>query len=187
MKKFIQIVGILTITIVSLFACKKDEATKTKEERFSVAINVAAGDASEAAIVIGTKAELKAAMAQKEGPIYLKKVAKRNNVFIPIVGEGTGPVGPVDPTSLCRDEINAYVSAHMASWQQTANQTCRNVMVCLTCPNAGGGLYIMYVIKPTNPKCFIATAFETQFNLAVFDFGDGDLEGEAVAAHIKNN
>lgn len=185
MKKFIQITGILTITAISFFACKKEtaEQEQQKEEQFSVAMKVATEKSTENAIVIGTKAELKAALAEKEGAVYLKKVAKANNLFIPIVGEGTGPVNPILP---CEDEITAYVNAHKAEWQQQANQTCTNVMVCVTCPNAGGGLFVMYIIKPTSPRCAIALPFEEQFKLAAFNFGNNQWESEAVAAFIKN-
>ncbi|TKC10450.1 hypothetical protein FA048_09705 [Pedobacter polaris] len=182
MKKFIQIIGLLSIALVTLFACKKNEVEVKKEDRFSVGLQAATARGSENAILIGTKAELKAALTAKEGPVYLKKVATANNVFIPIKGEGPGPLNPSEP---CWDEIEAYVSAHLAEWQLAANQTCSNVTVCLTCPNAGGGLYVMYVIKPTSPKCNLLEAFEAQFSLAAFDFGNDQLESEAVAAHIK--
>jgi len=184
MKKFIQITSILTIVLVTLFSCKKEEVEQKKEEQFSIAMKVVNGKSTENAIVIGNKEELKAALTGKEGPIYFKKAAKANNVFIPIVGEGTGPVNPSLP---CQDEINAYYSEHIAEWQQAANQSCTTFMICLTCPNANGGLYVTYVIKPNSPRCTIATSFEAQFNLAAFDFGDDQLDSEAVAAHIKNN
>jgi hypothetical protein len=183
MKNFIKIVGIATITVVSLFACKKETADQNKEEQFSAALTVVTGKSTESGIVIGTNAELKRALSHKEGPIYLRKVAKANNVFIPIVGEGPGPLNPSLP---CWDEIEAYASEHQAEWQQAANASCRTIMICLTCPNAGGNLYVTYIIKPNSPRCTIATAFEAQFNLAAFDFGNDELESEAVAAHIKN-
>lgn len=182
MKKFIKITSLLSIALVTLFACKKNESEVKQEDRFSVALKVASARSSENAVIIGTKAELKAALTGNEKPIFLKKIATANNVFIPI--EGDGP-DPVDPGQLCWDEINAYYNAHIAGWRQTANQTCTNVMVCLTCPNAGGGLYVMYVIRSTSPKCNILEAFEAQFSLAAFNFGNGSLESEAVAAHIK--
>lgn len=184
MKKFIQITSILTIAAIALFACKKDLPEQKKEEQFSVAMKVATAETTENAIIIGTKAELKAALEGKEGPVYLKKIAKANNLFIPIVGEGTGPVNPMLP---CNQEIDAYVNAHKAEWQQLANQTCTNVMVCVTCPNAGGGLYVMYIIKPTSPRCAIALPFEQQFKLAAFNFGSNELESEAVASFIRKN
>lgn len=183
MKKFIKIISLLSIALVTLFACKKDVAELKQEDRFSVGLNVASAKGSENAVIVGTKAELKAALTANEKPIFLKKIATANNVFIPIDDEGPDPV---DPGQLCWDEINAYYNAHIAGWRQTANQTCTNVMVCLTCPNAGGGLYVMYVIRPTSPKCNMLEAFEAQFTLAAFNFGNGQLEGEAVAAHIKS-
>ncbi|WP_199141030.1 hypothetical protein [Pedobacter sp. ASV12] len=184
MKKFIQITGILTIAVVTFFSCKKEKTEQKEEERFSVAMKVVTAQTTENAVIIGTKAELKAALAAKEGPVYLKKIAKTNNLFIPIVGEGSGPSNPMLP---CNQEIDAYVNAHQAEWQQQANQTCTTVMVCVTCPNAGGGLYVMYIIKPTSPRCAIALPFEQQFKLAAFNFGNDQLESEAVASFIKNN
>jgi hypothetical protein len=183
MKKFIKVTSILTIAAITFFACKKEAAEQKKEGQLSVAMKIVTGKSTENAVIIGTKAELKAALMGKEGPVYLKKIAKANNVFIPIVGEGPDPVDPSEP---CWDEIDAYFSEHIAGWQQAANQSCTNVMICLTCPNAGGGLYVMYVIRPNSPKCAIATSLEAQFSLAAFDFGDDQLEGEAVAAYIRN-
>lgn len=183
MKKFIKITSLLSIVLVSLFACKKDVAEVKQEDRFSVGLQVASARGSENAVIIGTKAVLKSALTPNEKPIFLKKVASGNNVFIPIGGDGPDPV---DPGQLCWDEINAYYNAHIAGWRQTANQTCTNVTVCLTCPNAGGGLYVMYVIRPTSPKCNMLEAFEAQFSLVAFNFGNGALESEAVAAHIKS-
>lgn len=182
MKNSIKIIGTLALALVTLFACKKNEEEIKKEDQFSVAMKIATQrGVTENAIVIGTKAELKAALTQNEGPVYLKKVATNNHVFAPVVG----PL-PADPGKNCWDEINAYYQANIAQWQQTANETCTNVMVCLTCPNAGGGLYVMYIIKPNNFKCNMAEAFEAQFSLAAFNFGNNDLESEAVAAHIKS-
>ncbi|TCC91653.1 hypothetical protein EZ428_07790 [Pedobacter frigiditerrae] len=182
MEKFIKITSLLSLALVTFFACKKDVTEVKQEDRFSVDLKVASAKGSENAVIIGTKAELKAALTASEKPIFLKKIATANNVFIPIEDEGPDPV---DPGQLCWDEINAYYNAHIAGWQQAANQNCTNVMVCLTCPNAGGGLYVMYVIRPTSPKCNVLEAFEAQFSLAAFNFGNGELESEAVATHIK--
>lgn len=180
MKKSIKIIGTLAITLVTIFACKKSGEEPQKEERFSVNMQVATkGTSGENAILIGTKTELKAALNGKEDAIYLKKVSTASNVFIPIVG----PIK--NPNDLCWDEINAYVNAHKAEWQATANQNCQTVLVCVTCPNAGGGLYVMYAIKPNSPKCTIYEQLEMQFNLAAFNFGDNELESEAVASFVK--
>lgn len=100
-------------------------------------------------------------------------------MFVPVVG----PVK--DPNSLCWDEINAYVNAHRAEWQAAANQNCQTVLVCVTCPNAGGGLYVMYAFKPNSPKCAVYEQFEMQYSLAAFNFGDNELESEAVASFVK--
>ncbi|WP_113638855.1 hypothetical protein [Nubsella zeaxanthinifaciens] len=179
MKKSIQIIGMLAITLVTFFACKKNEVEPQKEDRFSVNMQVAIKGGEENAVIIGTKAELKAALTEKEKTVYLKKVSINNNVFIPIVG----PVK--DPNGLCWDEINAYVDAHRAEWQATANQNCQTILVCVTCPNSGGGLYIMYAFKPTSPKCMVYEQFEMQYSLAAFNFGDNELESEAIANFIK--
>ncbi|MCJ0741677.1 hypothetical protein [Pedobacter montanisoli] len=182
MKKFIQIIGVLALALVTVFACKKSGEEVKKEERFSIAMKVAAANGNtENAIIIGSKTELKTALSEKYVPIYVKKVSASNNVFIPIVGE---PVLP-NPNKLCWDEIDAYVNAHKAEWQQQANQTCSTVLVCVTCPNTGGGLYVLYVIKPTSPKCTIYEAFEMQFNISAFNFTNNQLESEAVASFIK--
>jgi len=183
MKNFIKIIGLASVILVGIFACKKDEVVVKKEERFSIDINLATDRGTTNAIIIGTKAELKTSLMGKDGAIYLKKVSSSNNVFVPI--DDQGPM-PGDPMKACHDEISAYYAANIDAWQQVANQNCRNFMACITCPNAGGGLYVMYLIKPNSPKCTILEAFEAQFNLAAFKFTDGELESEAVAAHIKN-
>lgn len=180
MKKSIKIIGTLAIALVTIFACKKTEEEPQKEERFSVNMQVAAGRGNaENAILIGTKAELKAALTEKEKTVYLKKVSTGNNVFAPVVG----PVK--EPIDLCWDEINAYVNAHRAEWQAIANQTCKPFLVCVTCPNAGGGLYVMYAIQPNSANCVVLEQFEAQFSLAAFNFGDNELESEAVASFVK--
>ncbi|WP_410221870.1 hypothetical protein [Pedobacter sp.] len=183
MKKFIQILGVLALALATVFACKKSGEEVKKEERFSVAMKVAeANGNTENAIIIGSKAELKTALSEKDAPTYVKKVSASNNVFIPIVDGGT--VVP-NPNKLCWDEIDAYVNAHKAEWQQQANQTCSTVLVCVTCPKAGVGLYVLYAIKPTSPKCTIYEAFEMQFNISAFNFTDNQLESESVASFIK--
>ncbi len=179
MKKSIQIIGILALALVTIFACKKDEEPQ-KTERFSINMQLATkGSSSENAIIIGTKAELKEALKTPGEPVYVKKVSVANNVFAPVVG----PVK--DPANLCWEEINAYVDAHRAEWQATANQNCQTVLVCVTCPNAGGGLYVMYAIKPNSPKCVVYEQFEMQYSLATFNFSDKELESEAVANYVR--
>ncbi len=182
MKKSIQIIGVLALALVTIFACKKDSEDIQKEERFSVALKVAGEKGTiENAILIGTKAELKTALSAKAKPVMLKKISSSNNVFVPV-----DDVKPVDPSEGCWAEITAYASAHMAEWQQLANQTCTTVLRCLTCPNAGGGLYVMYAIEPNSINCTVLE-FEMQHALVKFNFNDNELEGEAVASVIRNN
>ncbi|WP_293302178.1 hypothetical protein [Pedobacter sp. UBA4863] len=186
MKKSIKIIAVLAIALVTLFACKKDKEEVRKEERFSVGMKVAtARGGTEAAILIGTKAELKAALTQKDGKVYLKKVSEKNNVFVPVVDGTVGPVDPVKPIDLCWKEIDAYYEANVGTWREQANQNCKDVVVCLTCPNAGVGLFVLYVIKPNSPKCLVLDAFEAQFSLSAFNFNNNQLDSEAVANIIK--
>ena len=58
------------------------------------------------------------------------------------------------------------------------------VIRCITCPNAGGGLFVMYAIEPNSVKCNVLE-FETMYNLVNFNYGETELEGEAVANLIK--
>lgn len=184
MKKSIKIIGIFALALVTLFACKKDGEEIQKDERFSVAMKVAtARGGSEAAILIGSKDELKTALTKNEGKVYLKKVSEKNNVFIPVVGDPVGPVDPVNPIDLCWDEIDAYYDANVGTWREQANATCKDVIVCLTCPNAGAGLYVLYVIKPNSPKCMVMDSFEAQFSLVAFNYNE--LDSEAVGNLIK--
>lgn len=186
MKKSIKIIGIFSLALVTLFACKKDSEEIKKEERFSVAMKIGtARGGSEDAILIGSKAELKAALTKSEGKVYLKKVSEKNNVFVPVVDGTVGPVDPVNPIDLCWNEIDAYYNAHVGTWKDQANQTCKDVVVCLTCPNAGVGLYVLYVIKPTSIKCTVMDSFEAQFSLVAFNYNNNQLDSEAVANHIK--
>ncbi|SFG65626.1 hypothetical protein [Pedobacter insulae] len=156
MKNSIKIFGSLAIIVSVLFACKKsnDEIKAAeKPQKFSVAIQMAnTRDKVESGIVVGTKAELDKAFSETNTIVYLKKDATKANLFIPDTGT-TGPVDPVDPSALCWDEINSYYDAHIAGWLAIANQTCKPYLVCITCPNAGGGLYVMYMIKPTSFRC----------------------------------
>lgn len=182
MKKHMHIIGILALALVTIFACKKDgEEVKKEDDRFSVAIKVAAGkESTENAILIGNKAALKAALSKKGAPVMIKKVANKNNVFIPVNDD----VKPVDPSEACWSEITAYAAAHRNEWQALANQTCTTVIRCITCPNAGGGLFVMYAIEPNSINC-AAIDFETAYALAKFNFNDSELEGEAVASVIR--
>ena len=130
--------------------------------------------------MIGTRAELKAALTAGDKRVLLKKVSKLNNVFLPVVGPG--PVEPADPTKLCWDEIDATIAANKAAWQQTANETCTPAMYCLTCPNVGLGLFAMYPVNPNSIKC---TVLPFESLLVSFKYSDDELDGDAVAMHIN--
>ncbi|MNK09094.1 hypothetical protein D3C87_270440 [compost metagenome] len=183
MKKSIQIIGVLALALVTIFACKKDGEELEKEERFSVGIKVASEKGgTENAILIGSKADLKAALTPKAKPVFLKKVSSSNNVFVPVLDDVT----PVNPGEACWAEVTAYAAAHMAEWQQMANQTCTTVLRCITCPNAGGGLFVMYAIAPNSINCTVLE-LEMQHNFVKFNFNDNELNGEAVASVIRSN
>lgn len=190
MKNSIKTIGALVFILFTILACKKTEdpiKVKEKEQKYSVSMKVSStkGDAEDA-IIIGTKAELEKALSEKSGSVYLKKIAKNNNVFAPVTGTVTDDPKPVDPTMLCWKEIDAYYNANIAIWQQAANQTCENVYVCITCPNTGLGLFVFYSISPNSVKCATATDAAVNFSLSKFNFNDSELESESVSNHIKS-
>lgn len=180
MKKSIQIIGVLAVVLVTLFGCKKKEVEIQKEERFSVSINMVTKEGSQNAIMIGTKAELKAALTEENKRVMLKRVSVKNNVFLPVVGPS--PVEPVDQIQLCWDEIDATIAANKGTWQELANQTCQPAMYCLGCPNVGLGLQALYPVYPTSIKCNVVP-FESL--LASFKYSNDELDGEAVASFIN--
>lgn len=150
------------------------------ESNFFVALQLELGRGkSEKAILVGSDLELKSALS-KDSHVFLKKAAIQNNVFVPVVG----PVEPIDPTKACWDEIRNYYNAHLPQWQQQANQTCKDVYICLTCPNSGGGLFVLYVIKPNSPKCNI---LEAQYNFSKFNFSDRDYDSDEVKKLLNAN
>jgi hypothetical protein len=188
MKNSIKTIGALVFILFTILACKKTEddfKVEEKEQKYSFAMKVssAKGEAEEA-IIIGTKAELEKALSAKSGSVYLKRIAEKNNVFIPVTGTVTDGPQPVDLNKLCWDEINAYYSANIATWQQSANQTCENVYVCITCPNTGLGLFVLYAISPNSVRC--ATVAEFTISLSKFNFNNDELESESVANFIKS-
>lgn len=181
MKKSIQMIGAIAIVLTVILACKKNNDEPQKEERFSVAIKVAADrGTTENAILVGSKAELKTALSKKGELVLIKKVSTKNNVFVPVLDD----IKPVDPTTAYWTEIRTYAAERMAEWQALANQTCTTVIRCITCPNSGGGLFVMYAIEPNSPKCNVLE-FETMYNLVNFNYRETELEGEAVANLIK--
>lgn len=187
MKKSIKIIGALAVILSVTFACKKsndDVRVDQKNQKFSVDMKVASFEGeSENAILVGTNAELEAALNGKQEITYIKRATEKNNLFIPVTGTVT-PVDPVNPMELCWDEINNYYANHIEGWQNTANQTCKPVMICITCPKSGGGLYVLYVIKPTSPKCNISEAVSVMYDFNKFGFNVKDYESESVSAYI---
>lgn len=165
--------------LLALFACKKDEdnvVVEEKENLYAISIHMPnSRTKSEKAIVVGTKTELEGVLKGSGKPVALKKASAKNNVFVPVVG----PVKP--PVDLCWEEIQDYYDAHVQEWLQIANANCQPYGVCLTCPNAGGGLFVLYEIKPTAAKCL---ALDAQFELAMFDFSENDFDTEAVGNFI---
>ncbi|TZF84703.1 hypothetical protein FW774_06890 [Pedobacter sp. BS3] len=187
MKNSTKIIGALAVILSITFACKKDKQdvqSEEKEQKFSAPIQMAAKGESENAIIIGTNTELEAAFSGKQDVVYLKKAASKNNLFVPVTGT-VGPVDPVNPSELCWDEIHNYYSAHIDSWLSIANQTCKPLPVCITCPNAGGGLYVLYIIKPTSPRCNISEATAVLYNFSKFNFTANQYESESVSSYIN--
>lgn len=184
MKTSTKIIASLALALTVLFACKKDTGVVAQPEEQTLAMNVqlsTARGATENAIVVGNKAELDAAFNTNKDYVIITKAAEKNNIFIPTTGT-TGPVEPVDLYKLCWDEINAYVNANKPSWQAQANANCQTVYACVTCPNVGYGLFVMYAIKPNPIKC--ATVLAASAYYSKFDFKPGDYNSESVSAYI---
>ena len=182
MKKSIQIIGVLAVVLVTLFGCKKKDVEVQKEERFSMAINMVTKAGNQNAIMIGTKAELKAALTEGKKRVLLKRVSERNNVYLPVVGQPPVDPTPADPTQLCWDEIEATIAANIVAWQQSANQTCKPAMYCLGCPNVGLGLQALY---PVTPNCGTLPDFEANYGLLSFKYSNDELDSDAVAMLIN--
>lgn len=193
MKKSIRQIGISAIAALMTFAsCEKQTSVMEiteQDARYSVEIEVvSAKGIREKGIVIGTKPELDAAFNSKIEKITLKKASKSNNVFVPVRGpvvDPVGPVDPVDPMALCWAEIDNYYDAHYEEWLNVANQHCQPVGVCLTCPNAGVGLFVMYQIKPTARKCFPLVAASWAEKQKLFDFDENQYDSDQVAHYIQ--
>lgn len=186
MKNSRTIIGALALIVLVTFGCKKEAKLET-EEQFSVAMQKSSfkGE-NENAIVVGSKSELEALFSGKMDRVYLKKASEKNNLFRPVVGTGTtGPVDPVDPINFCWDEINAYYNEHIQSWQAIANETCKPYVTCITCPNAGGGLYVMYAIKPNGKNCMIYEQAAVMYNFTPFNFTINQYDTEAVSSVIN--
>jgi len=195
MKKQIATIGTLAFLLLMSFGCEKKElatveAEETKVEKFAVVTHVEDLKGNlEKAIIVGTKAELQKSL-MGDRPATLKKGSERANILIPSVVGPVGPVGPVDPVdphAACWDEIMAYHDAHIAEWKALANQTCEVLWRCITCPNAGGGLFMAFYIHPTNPRCNLmeAVKLEEKFTLNPFNFDEDDYESDQVLEFIR--
>ncbi|MBL1408442.1 hypothetical protein [Sphingobacterium faecale] len=180
MKNFIKPLGLIALVLVALFSCDKKDSVPVEEQKEQMyAVNFQLeGAASSKGVLVGTKPELEKALKQSDGPLVVKKVSKSNNVFEPVVGT-TNP-----SFDQCWTEIHNYYEAHYAEWLQTANQNCKKVMICLTCPEAGEGLFVLYEIKPTAPKCLEAVLADVVFS--PFNFGKGQYESGEVGKFIDS-
>ncbi len=178
MKNTIKTLALVALVLVGLSSCDKKENAlneEQKEQMYAVSFQLE-GAASSKAVLVGTKPELEKALKESDEPLVVKKISNSNNVFEPVVG-------PTKPSfEKCWGEIHNYYEAHYSGWLQTANETCKSVMVCLTCPEAGAGLYVLYEIKPTSPKCIKVVMAST--SLMKFDFGKGQYESGEVNKFI---
>lgn len=190
MKTKITKIGTLALMLLAVFACeKKDvELAEAKEQKFAVVTYLEDQKGSlEKAIIVGTKAELEASLMKEEAP-RLKKMSAKVNLLIPTgVVAPVGPTpDPYDPYTACWDEIEAYYDAHIAEWQALADATCQVVSRCLTCPQAGVGLFVMYAIQPNPRRCSEAVAhtIEERYHLNSFNFEEEDYDSEALIEFI---
>ena len=167
-----------------LTSCKKENNVKPdidqKEQLFAVQIQVnSPSGKDEKAIVIGTKKELGSAFTGERGMV-LQRASKKNNVFV----LDPKPVGPdVDPFKPCWDEINQYRDSHWAEWLAVANSTCKTQLHCITCPESGGGLFVMFEVKPTSIKC--VKMEEALHQMVQFDFGQNVYDTPEVYEFIQ--
>lgn len=183
MKKFIKIGSILTLSLMfGLISCKKENVKPDADQKelYSVKIQSVSPDGRpEKGIVIGSKEELsKAFSGDKE--ILLKKAARKNNIYT----LNPDPVGPVtDPFKPCWDEIYAYRDANWDSWLAQANASCQTLHPCVTCPESGGGLFVMFIVKPTSIKCIEAATMH--YELAKFKYGEEEYDSPEVYEFIQ--
>ncbi|WP_017258289.1 hypothetical protein [Pedobacter arcticus] len=186
MKNSRTIIGALSFILLVTFGCKKEkEAKLDTKEQFSVAMQKSSfkGE-NENAIVVGSKSELEALFSGKKDRVFLKKASEKNNLFRPVVGT-TGPVVDPEPIDFCWEEINTYYNEHIQSWQAIANETCKPYVTCITCPNSGGGLYVMYAIQPKGKNCLIYEQASIMYNFTPFNFTVNQYDTEAVSSVIN--
>lgn len=190
MKNSFTKIGILAVVIMfTLTSCDKDDTEPIEpvqdKEMFAMGIEVRSDTGlMEKGILVGTEPELKKAIQGNEGEIYLTKESQANNIYIPNPDVG---VSGDDTTDDCWNEITSYYNNNYNIWLQKANEYCKDVSICLTCPEAGGGLYVLYVIEPNSINCI--TDEELDFSLAYalkpFPYDPGDYESEEVSMYIK--
>lgn len=169
MKNSIKRIGVAAIIMMfSLVSCDKDDDSVKPvepEKMFAIDIEVTSPSGMpEKGIVIGTKPELEKVVSKKNKAQVMRKESRMNNIFVPNPND---PVEPVDPTDECWDEIEAYYDSHIQEWQFQANETCTDITRCLTCPEAGVGLFVLYVIEPTSIDCNI---LEVEYLLEALNF-----------------
>src|SRR5690625_3705519 len=162
MKTHFKIIGIVVLVLIGLYSCKKNDDAKPEkkqtEQMYAVKIkSVSPKGKEEGAIVIGTKEELNRAFESGKS-MTLERIARKNNIFSP-KDPVVGPGDPSSPDEECWTEINNYYEAHYGEWLELANLHCTDVYRCLTCPKAGIGLFVMYVIHPTSLKCTVKEAY----------------------------
>ena len=204
MKNKFKIIVALTIIGATIFACKKGaqeirpdqqelamanksasanglEKVNLDEQKFAMAIQVISTTTGkpENGIFIGTKEELESIFSDTTKNVYVKRVAKKNNVFAPI----PGPNNPVDDYKLCQDDISRQFQESYPGLLAMANQTCTPQGICITCDPALGGLSVIFQVKPTSWRCERLVATHAPFK--DFAFAVGNYDGPDVATYIN--
>ena len=109
----------------------------------------------------------------------LKKAGEKNNVFV----LAPRPAGPAsDPYTACWNEIYQHRDAHWAEWLSKANSTCKTQLRCITCPESGIGLFVMFEIKPTSIKC---KEIKVEHAFVKFDFKENVYDTQEVYQYIQ--
>lgn len=155
MKKYFSITLILALAVTVFSSCKKDQVKPDETEiTYAADMRIMADGADPVnATLIGSKDQLNKAIDNPKGAL-VQRIATGGNVFSPVLD-------PIDSYAMCWAEVDAYYAAHIEEWQAIANRECREFLVCIGCPNAGGGLFVMYAIKPNCKEAvFVKDTFE---------------------------
>lgn len=191
MKNSIKRIGAAAIIMMfSLVSCDKDDdpvKPVEAEKMFAIDIEITSQTGmAEKGIVIGTKDELEKVVSVKNQAQVMRKESRMNNIFVPNPDDSVGPPEP-DPMEECWDEINTYYEMHLQEWQYQANENCIDVMRCLTCPEAGNGVFALYVIEPTSLDCTILDPYHLldKLNLRLFPYDPIDYETEEMIRFIN--